>query len=430
MSLLQLKKHFCYLCFIICLLKANGTYSQDDVTAPPNLVITGAVKKSGKRLDNATVTIYKNSRQTDQLITSKDGIFELKLDYNSTYIIEFSKAGFVSKKIEFGTTTPSEKIAEGFNPFEFEISLFESNPKINTDILKQPVAKVSYNPKIDDFDYDPIYSKQIQDKLAGLEEELMTLLEEEEMAKEKAAKEVLAKQKAEETAKKTAEEEARKKAEADAIAKKKAEEEAAKKAADEAAKKAAEEEVRKKAEADAIAKKKAEEEAAKKAAEEAAKKAADEEARKKAEADAIAKKKAEDEAAKKAAEEAAKKAADEEARKKAEAKALFEQQQANKQANTALETANNSNQVEIDKAVKLSDEVRSKDFLSELAQKYPEGITVENFQEANRTITRVIVNRSSIANEYKKVKYNWGGLYFFKNNMSISQNLFELETKQ
>jgi hypothetical protein len=436
-------------CLVIIFIIAspNCVFSQTDELATPNLDVTGAVKKAGKRLENATVTVYKNSKQVDQFTTSKDGVFELKLDYNSSYILEFAKAGHVSKKMEFTTSTPPEKIAEGFDPFEFEISLFDNNPKLNTDILKQAVAKVFYDSEQAYFDFDQAYSNQIADQMAELEEQLLAIQEEEDLAKQKADAEALAKQKADaaaqkiaEEAKKKAEIEAKKQAEADALAKKKAEEEATRKAAEDA---------KKKAEADALATKQAEDTAAKKIAEEEATRKAAEEAKKKAEAnalakiqaeaDALVKKKAEVEAARKQAEEAKKKAEadalakqkiDEEAQKQVAAKALFQQQQAIQQSTTNQQPETNTIQQEIDKAVKLSDEERSREFLSELAQKYPEGVTVESFQEANRVITRVIVNRNNIANEFKKVKYNWGGLYFFKNNTSITQGLFDQETKQ
>jgi len=80
--------------------------------------------------------------------------------------------------------------------------------------------------------------------------------------------------------------------------------------------------------------------------------------------------------------------------------------------------------------VALSEEKRDATFLSTLAQKYPTGVTVEEYKEKNRVVTRIIVSDGSIANEYKKIKYNWGGLYFFKNNESTTQGVFDVEAKQ
>ncbi|OFY25440.1 MAG: hypothetical protein A2W98_13630 [Bacteroidetes bacterium GWF2_33_38] len=80
--------------------------------------------------------------------------------------------------------------------------------------------------------------------------------------------------------------------------------------------------------------------------------------------------------------------------------------------------------------VDLSNEEVKKKYLSELAQKYPEGITTENHTGQGKTIKRIIVNRNGIANEFREVKHSWGGIYYFKNGQSIVQSSFYLETKE
>lgn len=67
-------------------------------------------------------------------------------------------------------------------------------------------------------------------------------------------------------------------------------------------------------------------------------------------------------------------------------------------------------------------------FKTELAKKYPVGITEETTSEAGKKITRLVVNRQGIANEYQKVKWNWGGVYYFKNGESISKAIYDNET--
>ncbi|MCK4661582.1 MAG: hypothetical protein KAT68_01850 [Bacteroidales bacterium] len=73
-------------------------------------------------------------------------------------------------------------------------------------------------------------------------------------------------------------------------------------------------------------------------------------------------------------------------------------------------------------------EKRSSKFLSDLAKKYPEGITRENYKKKNKAIKRVIVNRSGIAKEYIEVKYSYG-TYYFRNGQNISKSVFYSETK-
>ena len=68
------------------------------------------------------------------------------------------------------------------------------------------------------------------------------------------------------------------------------------------------------------------------------------------------------------------------------------------------------------------------EFMSELAKKYPQGITEEIIEEDNKKIIRRIVVEGNSGNEYKKVVHNWGGKYFFKNGKSISEYVFNMET--
>ena len=65
--------------------------------------------------------------------------------------------------------------------------------------------------------------------------------------------------------------------------------------------------------------------------------------------------------------------------------------------------------------------------LSDVARKYPEGVYNDVVFESNRTIERTIVNKNNVVNIYKKVKYNWGGIYYFKNEKAISYGLFQSE---
>ncbi len=69
-------------------------------------------------------------------------------------------------------------------------------------------------------------------------------------------------------------------------------------------------------------------------------------------------------------------------------------------------------------------------YLSELALKYPDRKTVENYTEDNGKQTlRIIINNDGVAHEYRKIKQPWGDEYFFKDGKSISKSLFLGETK-
>jgi len=76
-----------------------------------------------------------------------------------------------------------------------------------------------------------------------------------------------------------------------------------------------------------------------------------------------------------------------------------------------------------------SGEERDRQFLNELSKKYPQGVTIENYDKKNKKIKRVIVNRGGIAKEYIEVTYSYG-TYYFRNGQNISRSIFYSETKK
>ena len=71
---------------------------------------------------------------------------------------------------------------------------------------------------------------------------------------------------------------------------------------------------------------------------------------------------------------------------------------------------------------------RTQEFISDIARKYPEGVYQDVVFESNRSIERTIVNKNNVVDVYKKIKYNWGGVYYFKNEKAISYGMFQSET--
>jgi len=80
--------------------------------------------------------------------------------------------------------------------------------------------------------------------------------------------------------------------------------------------------------------------------------------------------------------------------------------------------------------IKFENEEEKQKFLSKLAEKYPEGITIENYTPKGKIIKRIIVVHNGVANDYREVKHDWGGKYYFKNGQSISNSIFYGETRE
>ncbi|MFH2144004.1 MAG: hypothetical protein ABIJ97_16380, partial [Bacteroidota bacterium] len=87
------------------------------------------------------------------------------------------------------------------------------------------------------------------------------------------------------------------------------------------------------------------------------------------------------------------------------------------------------NEKQLDEAVFKTEEEKVK-FLSELAKKYPEGATVENYDLKGKKIKRIVVVADGIANDYREVTHDWGGVFYFKNGQNVSKQVFLVETKE
>ena len=69
-------------------------------------------------------------------------------------------------------------------------------------------------------------------------------------------------------------------------------------------------------------------------------------------------------------------------------------------------------------------------FCSDLAKKYPQGLTEEKYMEGSKSITRRIIVEGDIGVEYKHVVHNWGGNYFFKNGKPTTRFTWQKEALQ
>ena len=69
------------------------------------------------------------------------------------------------------------------------------------------------------------------------------------------------------------------------------------------------------------------------------------------------------------------------------------------------------------------------EFRSELAKKYPEGITEESATENNAKVTRRIVVKGLEGHLYVRKETSFGPIYFFKDNVPITETEYLRDTE-
>ncbi|MBW6482603.1 MAG: hypothetical protein K0B10_06040 [Vicingaceae bacterium] len=187
------KKHITLLIVVV----TTFLLSSLELKAQWKLDVNGTVKNEDtkKRFEGVTITIKRNGTVWKTITSSPSGEFVLELPPDAIYLVEFSKPGFTTKKMEFSTKNiPSEDAKYGFE-FRMEMNLFEEVEGLDVSILNQPIAKIAFDPATGYMDYDPSYTKSIQKELEKLkkeQEEKRKQQEAERKAKEKEYKTIIA----------------------------------------------------------------------------------------------------------------------------------------------------------------------------------------------------------------------------------------------
>ena len=441
-------------------------------TQTPGLVVTGEVKEGKSRLNDAVIKVFKNGTAINEE-TSSNGKYSFLLDYDANYTIEYSKNGYITKRVAFNTSNVSEEEKLYEWDFPTVVSLFKRIEGVDYSILDKPIGKVYFEPG-EGFIHDEQYTLSIQDQLEDLKDRYEEKVEEEEerIKQEAMAQEIAAaqakeeeerKKREEEEAKKLAEEEAKRKAEEEERLRKEEEERKkreeellaqqkldneAKRKVDEERKRKEEEERKRKRKEELLAQQKLDDEAKRKADEERLRK--EEEERKRKE-ELLAQQKLDDEAKRKADEERKRKEEEKESkietvRQKKEAKYNFLIAKAdNAFEEGRLEFAKSN----YEEALKYQPyEIYPKTKIKEINNQlnphkentdtpespkntinYPQGVTEETMEEKNKTIIKRIVVMDDQMDVYRKVIHAWGGIYYFKNGLSCDQFIWDSETE-
>ncbi len=189
---INLPSIFKLLVFFYLLLCGLMTFSQEKYS------VTGKIIIEHGTLENTIITIYKNAEKADAKMIENSGKFNYDLEFGNDYIFEFSKEGFVTKKVSISTFVPIEVLSRDsqFPPFKFKISLFPAYKGLDLSIFDQPMGMIMYDKELDDFDYDRDYDSQIRDAIKRAEEEARKRaaeLEAQRLAREKAYKDAIQK---------------------------------------------------------------------------------------------------------------------------------------------------------------------------------------------------------------------------------------------
>ena len=148
----------------LILVASSGLSFFDDLTQLPKLEVNGITTYNGKPVGNVIISIYHNSLIVEQLQGKRNGRFDVFLDYQKEYILEFSKEGFVTKQIIISTIVPEKALMQGGTGFyDLNVEMVEMIKGLNTALFDHPVAKYIF----DEASYFYIRDKQFERRISG-----------------------------------------------------------------------------------------------------------------------------------------------------------------------------------------------------------------------------------------------------------------------
>ena len=134
--------------FICLMVSLNSSASQ----SRGHFYITGSIKVEQGLVEGTNIQIFRNGALLNTVAVNRTGNFRIKVDLDQVYRFQFNKELFYSKLVEIDTHVPASvcEVDCVFPPYQVAILLYRKVPGVNE--MGGDVPRISYNPKIDNFD--------------------------------------------------------------------------------------------------------------------------------------------------------------------------------------------------------------------------------------------------------------------------------------
>ncbi len=126
-------------------------------------------------LDSVLITIFGNDVPLSKTWTNKKGKCNLKLPLDKSIRIQVFKKGFVAKSIAVNTKVPAAN--KDIFSFSCDVDIFEEIDGLDVTILNSPIAKITYSPSLESFQYDVSYTNKVNVELKKMYKKYYSLQE-------------------------------------------------------------------------------------------------------------------------------------------------------------------------------------------------------------------------------------------------------------
>lgn len=135
-----------------------------DLSAQTTLSLGGTVSYQTEKVPSAVVTLIRQGKSEQKVLTDKDGKFRLKLHLNTTYVVEVSKQNYISQRIIIDTRVPKSVLDAGGTNHglsNIPVTVYPKYPDFNVSVFNKPISKYIYDRKEKKFIIDEKYRKEV-----------------------------------------------------------------------------------------------------------------------------------------------------------------------------------------------------------------------------------------------------------------------------
>ena len=113
-------------------------------------------------MGDAIVSVTRDGKPFTAFPTSLNGSYALYLPMGSEFVVTVSKVGYAKKYFTVSTLGVSDEAAKKkFNVMVADLELIEYIAGVDYSLFNQPMNRYYYNPKIDNFEFDKKYMKDM-----------------------------------------------------------------------------------------------------------------------------------------------------------------------------------------------------------------------------------------------------------------------------
>lgn len=141
------------------LLNARKAEYASNPSMNSGLEISCTVSQKDKPMREYRILIIENDSLFDTVYADLTMPVYIQLDLNKSYMLEFSKPGFLERLVLVDTKVPVGAVNRRFS-YDFEVELPPSYSDTGFHAVR-PIARIIYDTKVADFNYDEEYAKSI-----------------------------------------------------------------------------------------------------------------------------------------------------------------------------------------------------------------------------------------------------------------------------